>query len=377
MPQNHIWINAGEVSGDMHGAALARALLKGRPDLRLTGMGGEYMRAAGVQTRLDIRDLSALGLTEVVASLPRVGKLLWRTWRELKRLRPAAVVLLDTPDYTFQVARMARRLGIPVYFYISPQVWAWRKGRVNFLSRVARGIFCILPFEEAFYAEHGARAEYVGNPLLDELAERPDLAEVEREPGRVLVLPGSRAKEVDALLPEFGAAAAMLLGEGRDLRFSLARAPSVSEERIRADWPGGVPMDIVRPDGRYAAMKRADMAWAASGTVALETALLGTPTIVAYRLSGLTFALAKRIIKVEHISLPNLILGERVFPELLQDEASAGTIAAHARRWLPPGELEAVRQRLADLAERMGEPGAPGRAASSIIQDLTELGRLP
>ncbi len=372
--ENSIWINAGEASGDMHGAALIRALSARDPKLRFIGMGGPAMAEAGMELLYESRMLSTLGLTEVFHALPRIVRMLAGTWRELKRRRPKALILLDTPDYNFFLARMARRLSIPCYFYISPQVWAWRTGRVRFLARHAREILCILPFEQAFYESHGVRAAFIGHPLMDEIP-FAELDAMTPEADLVGILPGSRRKELHALLTEFGAAARELSRARPGLRFEVIRAPSVEREALLAGWPSDVPMTIVEPSDRYRAMRRASLLVAASGTVTLESALIGTPTVVCYRLSNLTFALARRIIDVKYVSLPNLILDEAVFPELLQDDARAPGITAKALEWLDePARLDRVRARLADLRSRMGEPGAPGRAAAIILDDLAALG---
>lgn len=368
-----IWINAGEASGDMHGAALIRALQALDPALRFTGMGGPAMADAGMDIVYESRMLSTLGLTEVFHALPRIVKMLRGTWQRLRETRPAAVILLDAPDYNFFLARMARRLSIPCYFYISPQVWAWRTGRVRFLKEHAREILCILPFEQDFYEKHGVRAEFIGHPLMDEIP-FARLDAMIPDPDLVGILPGSRRKELAALLAEFGAAARQLKQFRPELRFAVIRAPSVEPQAILAGWPGDVPMTMVEPADRYEAMRRASFLIAASGTVSLESALIGTPTIVAYRLSKLTFALARRIIDVKFISLPNLILDEQVFPELLQEQAGAPTIAAVGRGWLTaPRALSDIRERLAALRSRMGAPGAPHRAARIILDDLRGL----
>ncbi|EPR44405.1 lipid-A-disaccharide synthase [Desulfovibrio sp. X2] len=365
-----IWINAGEASGDMHGAALIRALLAREPSLSFVGMGGPAMSAAGMSLDYDSRMLSTLGFTEVATALPRIAKMLWGTWQKLKEYRPAAIILLDSPDYNFFLARMGRKLGIPVYFYISPQVWAWRKGRVNFLKTHAREILCFLPFEQPFYERHGVRAEFIGNPLMDEIPFE-ELDAVQPEADLVGVLPGSRKKELYSLLPEFGEAARILRRQRPGTRFLLVRAPTIDETLLRELWPSDVPVEIVEPGDRYRAMRRAELLLAASGTVSLEAALIGTPTVVAYRLSDLTFALARRFIDVKYVSLPNLILDEQVFPELLQERANAVSIAGVAKLWLADPRLTAnVRAKLAGLRDRMGEPGAPHRAARIILHDL-------
>ncbi len=368
-PDGPIWISAGEASGDMHGALLARALLEQMPGLRLCGMGGSAMRGAGVDVRFPMQLISLVGGTEILAGLPRILRLLRDTRRAFKELRPRAVVVIDCPDFHFQVIRRARRLGIPVYYYISPQIWAWRSGRVDFLKRHVRKVLCILPFEREFYRSKGMEADYVGHPLLDQIP-LAELDAVAPEPDLVGILPGSRRKEVATLLPEF-AGAARLLAAKRPLRFSLVRAPGLERDFLLGFWPKDLPVEVVEPKDRYQAMRKSSMLFAASGTVSLESALIGTPTIIAYKLSPLSYFLARRLISVKFIGLPNLILDAKVFPECIQEQASAQTLAAIASMWLMSGPtLEAVRRELTRLRSLVGEPGAPVRAARIVLDDL-------
>jgi lipid-A-disaccharide synthase len=370
---NTIWISAGEASGDLHGALLARALKARDPGLDIAGMGGPAMQEAGCRIEFPMRLVSVLGGTEVLAALPRILKLFWQTRRRFKELKPKAVVVIDCPEIHFRVARIAHRLAIPAYYFVCPQVWAWRTHRVRLIQRDFRKALCILPFEREFYARHGCDAQYVGNPLLDQLP----LAELDAlavTPGRIGILPGSRRKEIAALLPGFAAAARILRGSRPDLRFLLLRAPGIEAAYLRAFWPAGLPVDIVEPGDRYRGMRACELLLAASGTATLESALIGTPTVVAYRLSRLSFAVARRVVKVPFVSLPNLILGREVFPELLQERANAEGIAAVARAWLADGALLAsIRKDLGRLRQVMGEPGVPGRAAGIILDDLAGL----
>lgn len=362
-----VWISAGEVSGDLHGALLVRAMAGLAPGLRFTGMGGPAMAGAGFEPAFDIAELSLVGLTEVLAHLPRIVGLLRRMRRRMAEERPAAVVCIDAPDFNFFVVRMARRLGIPVFYYICPQVWAWRAGRVNFLKKHVQRVLCILPFEKAFLAARGLDADYVGHPLTDQIP-LDELRALAPEPGRVGVLPGSRTREIETLLPEFGAAARTIAVRIPGAAFSILRAPGVDEARLRALWPADLPVEIVPPEGRYPAMRRAQVLLAASGTATLEAALIGTPAVVAYRVSALSYALGRLVVGVPNISLPNLILGERALPELLQGQANGPAIAVEALRWLTdPAAMAEVRARLARLAGMVGEPGAPGRAARIIL----------
>jgi lipid-A-disaccharide synthase len=365
------WFNAGEASGDMHGASLIRAMQKIKPDARFIGMGGDAMRECGMHLDFHSRQLSLMGLTEVFAHLPRIGGMLRATKKKLKAQRPDAMVLLDSPDYNFLLARMGRQLGIPVFFYISPQVWAWRTGRVKFLEKHARRILCILPFEKPFYEKHNVAAEFVGHPLMDEL-DFDRLLALPHDPKRIGILPGSRRKEIETLMSEFAEAARQLHAADPQLRFRIIRAPGVREEQLRSLWPDNVPMDMAGPENRYEAMRSCSLLLAASGTVTFEASLIETPCIVAYKLAPVTYWLARKVVtKIDYISLTNLIMDAQVLPELLQDEATAEALADTARKWLTtPGLLEEKRETLARLRERMGPPGAPQRAAEIIFSDL-------
>jgi len=332
-PNGPLWISAGEASGDIHAASLLAALRVREPHLRALGMGGPALAAAGCEVRFPMRLISLVGLTEVLGGLPRILRLLGEVKRALKAERPRAVVLIDCPDFNFRVAKIAKKLGIPVYYYVSPQVWAWRSGRVEFLRRHTRKVLCILPFEQEFYARRGMDVEYVGHPLMDQMP-LVELDALAPEPDLLGLLPGSRRKEIRALLPEFVRAAQLLRQSVPGLRLALARAPGVDEEFLAQFLPLDLPVEICGPEERYRLMRRSRALLAASGTVTLEAALIGTPTVVAYRLSALSFAIGKAVVQVKWASLANLIMGREVLPELLQNEATAELMAARLRPWL-------------------------------------------
>ena len=354
----------------MHAALLFKALQAACPGLRGLGMAGPELRAAGLEPVAAIESLSVMGFTEVLAQLPRILGLLRRIKRTLRERRPDALVLIDAPDFNFRVARMACALGIPVFYYISPKIWAWRTRRVEFIRKYVRRMICIFPFEVEFYKQRGLYVEYVGNPLLD-LIDWGRMATITPVAARVGFMPGSRKKEIRSLTPEFGCAGRLLRERFPALEFVLLRAPSVSEEELRALWPADVAVEILPPDDRYARMRSCRLLLAASGTATFEAALLGTPTIVAYKLSRLTFALARRVVRVKHISLSNLILDERIFPELLQQEADGPNLASHVAAWLQdPQALERVVAKLAPLHGLLGRRGAPLRAAQVILREL-------
>lgn len=373
---NMIWINAGELSGDMHGAWLVKALQRQDPALRFMGMGGARMAEAGVDTLFRVEDLSVMGITEVIGHLPRIFHMLSGIQSALRRLRPKAVVVIDAPDFHFRVIKGAKKLGIPVYYYISPKIWAWREKRAEFIRDNVRRLLSILPFEVDFYKRFGMDVDYVGNPLVDIVNYR-NLRSISRQTGLIGLLPGSRKKEVASLLPEFAGAARLLRRQLPALRFVCVRAPGLTESYLRSFLPGDVPVDIVEPDDRWSFMRQCELILAASGTAILECALAGTPTIVAYKVSPLSAAVAKRLIRVPFVSLPNLILGREVFPELLQERCTAASLAERALPWLLSGPaspiMEGIQADLQDIRSRLGEPGAPDRAAKIILDDLAAL----
>lgn len=374
-----LWISAGEASGDIHAASLLTALRALEPGLQAIGMGGPALAKAGCDVRFPMRLISLVGLTEVLSGLPRILKLLGEVKRALMESKPRALILIDCPDFHFRVARMAKKLGIPVYYYVSPQVWAWRSGRVEFLRRFTRKVLCILPFEKDFYAARGMDVDYVGHPLMDQMP----LAELDAmtpDPNLLGLLPGSRRKEIAALLPEFAQTALQLRREFPNLRVALARAPGLDPEYLRSFLPPQLlttmPVDIVEPEERYRMMRQSRVLLAASGTVTLEAALIGTPTVMSYRFSALSYAIGKMVVQVKFGSLPNLILNREVFPELIQDKAKAEFFAARLRPWLADEKaLASARAELADLRAKVGGPGAAARAAGIILDDIRALGR--
>ena len=375
MNTRRIWISAGEISGDMHGALLLKALRKRDPNLRFIGMGGPHLRAEGLDALFRVEDLSVMGITEVLGHLPRILRMLSGIKEALAREKPSCIVVIDAPDFHFRVIKAARALNIPVYYYISPKVWAWRRGRARFIRNNVRRLFSILPFETEFYRRFGMEIDYVGNPLVD-MINYPDLQAVSGEPGLLGFLPGSRKREVTALLREFAGAARILRRRLPHLRFACLRAPGIAESFLRSLWPEDVPVSFIDPDTRWTFMRRCEMLIAASGTVTLESAIIGVPTIVTYKVSPLSYAVGRLLVRVPFISLPNLILGREVFPELLQGKCDAAPLADAALRWLRPEPgrrpLERVHQDLDELRRLLGEPGAADRAAAKIVTDLDE-----
>ena len=365
-----IWFSAGELSGDMQAASLLRALRSLDAGIQATGMGGPNLAGAGQRNLFRVEDLSVMGITEILSVLPRALRLLKRIRVELEKVRPSAVVLVDAPEFNFRVARIASELNIPVYYFIPPKVWAWRTGRVEFLRNHVRKLFCILPFEPDFYRAHGMDVDYVGNPLVD-MVNRPSLDRIAPEAGRIGVMPGSRSKEVRFLMPLFGEAAKRLLTLFPELTFHCLRAPNMDAGMLRSLWPSEVPLTMEDPDDRYVQMRRCTAIMAASGTATLETALVGTPTVIAYRVAPLSYEIARRLVQIKWIGLPNLILGREVFPECIQKEANPEKIVTILKEWLGiPGALDSVRADLGEVLRRCGEGGSAMRAAEHLLAAL-------
>ncbi|GAB1410754.1 lipid-A-disaccharide synthase [Desulfovibrionales bacterium] len=334
------------------------------------GMAGPAMRAVGVQPVLRTEDLSVMGFTEVLGHLPRIMRMLDTIRTALSHERPDAVVLIDAPDFHFRVARIAHSLGIPVLYYISPKLWAWREGRVCFIRKYVQRLISILPFEVDFYARHGMHIDYVGHPLLDAVR-TPEILSTPPHARRIGIVPGSRAREVSALMPIFARTATLLQARIPDLEFVLPVAPGLDVDHVRALWTAEVPLQLVASQDRYPVMRSCRAILAASGTATLETALLEVPTAVAYTFSRFSFWLGTKLVKIPYISLPNLILDHPVFPEFLQHHAQPWALAAAVEQWIFDTQARAdVLARLAALPDILGGGGAVQRAAAIVCAEL-------
>jgi lipid-A-disaccharide synthase len=375
---------AGEASGDLHGARLLAELRRLVPGLRAFGLGGAELRAAGLDAVADSSEVAVVGVVEVLKVLPRVRQVFAALLAEADRRRPRAAVLIDFPDFNLRLAGRLARRGIPVVYYISPQVWAWRRGRVRTIARRVDEMLVLFPFEVEFYRRAGVRAVHVGHPLVDEVPRLPGAWDRELaagEPYRLALLPGSRRSEVEALLPAMLAAAARVAAEV-PVAVTLIRAPGIPEEllakhvegfrRRRGGGAGGVEMPVrVESADRFGAIADSHLALCASGTATLEVGLLGTPMVVLYRLARWSYLLARMLVRLPHFAMVNLVLGREVVPELLQGEAEPERIAAEALRLLGDREARArVRAGLAELRPRLGEGGASARAARQVAEVL-------
>lgn len=371
---------AGEASGDVHGAELVTALRHLDPYIEVYGVGGDKLRAAGMHVLVDTASIATMGLTEVVGAFGRI----LRMYRKLKRFlvdeRPALVVLIDYAEFNMFLAKRVRAMGIPVFYYIAPQVWAWRQGRVRKLAQRVDRLAAIFPFEPQFYnrerplgeGPHDERplAEFIGHPLVDVVRATRSREETFAKYGfdvhkpLLALLPGSRRKEIRTLLPPALAAAQKLAAEGWQVVLALAHTLSPQDlAEIAESKPLRVP--VIEND-TYNLVHAADAALVASGTATLETALLGRPMVIMYRVSALTFAIARRLVRVDHIGMPNIILGRRVFPELLQEEVTCDKLVEAVHDIT--NRKEEVQQALLHLREALGEPGAAERGARIALE---------
>ena len=380
MNNPRIMLVAGEASGDMHGAKLVDAMREQAPDLEVCGIGGPALAAQGMEILYDSSRLAVVGIIEVISHLRFIREAMRALEKRLREQPPDLLILIDYPDFNLIIAKKAKRLGIPVFYYISPQVWAWRSGRVKTIRKLVDRLTVILPFEKEFYQKRGMNVEYVGHPLMDTVrAVRPRTEflpslGIAPESTVIGILPGSRRREIAAMLPIFLGAAKLMEKQLGKVVFLLPLAPTLSEADLLANGlaEAGVEVRVIR-ENRYELMAACAAVMAASGTVSLELAILDVPMVVAYKVSPLTYFLGRRLIKVPYASLVNLVAGREVVPELLQDDAVPEKIAAATVR-LVANQTERARMLagLAEVRERLGGPGASARAALlalSLAQD--------
>ncbi|MHB9097460.1 MAG: lipid-A-disaccharide synthase [Syntrophales bacterium] len=373
-----VMIVAGEASGDLHGGNLVRAMRAMDPHLSFYGVGGNRMRTEGVELLADAADMAVVGLTEVILKLGSILRVMHRLKTSLAVERPDLVILIDYPDFNLPLARAARKHGIKVLYYISPQVWAWRKGRIETIRESVDRMAVILPFEENFYREAGVDVAFVGHPLLDEVRKKYTRTEALKRFGlkadaiTVGILPGSRRSEVARLLPEMLRACRILTEKLSPLQFVLPLAGTLDPGFVRdilRQFP--VTVNVIR-DEIYDAIAVSDVAIVASGTATLETALLETPMVVVYKVSASSYAIGRRFIRVDHIALVNIIAGHTVVPELIQDDANPERIAAETRELIVKrGKVAEMKASLAEIRGKLGTPGAAQRTAR-IAFDMLE-----
>jgi lipid-A-disaccharide synthase len=356
-----VLIVAGEKSGENYGAAVVRRFREIRPEVAFFGIGGTRMAAEGVELLFPMEDLAVVGVFEVLSEIPRIRRIFRGLQAEVRRRKPGAAVLIDSPDFNLRLAKRLKRLGIPVLYYISPTVWAWRPGRLKTIKEYVRKMCLIFPFEEEIYRKAGVPARFVGHPLLERVAVNLDraafLSRHALDDGRPLItlLPGSRKSEIEFHMPVLLETAARLIAAGpRQFVLPLAEDldPSVVDPFLAAS---DVPLRILRGD-HYEAMAHADLCLSSCGTANLESALLGTPLVAFYRLSALTYAAGRPFVKVPHYSIVNILAGERIVPELIQRDFTAANLAREAERILGSADIrEAMRARFAEIRTGLGK----------------------
>ncbi len=366
-----VYIIAGEASGDLHGGNLVRELFTqaGSVKLAVRAWGGDRMAAAGAEVVKHYRDLAFMGFTQVIMNLRTILRNIDLCKQDIEAFKPDLLILVDYPGFNLRIAEWAHAKGIPVHYYISPQVWAWKKGRVHTIKRVVDRMYTILPFEQEWYARYGMQVDFVGHPLMDAIEQegKSPLAPLPGDVGRpvVALLPGSRRQEIARALPLMVAVSKRFPQQ----RFALAAAPSVPDEAY-AEHIAGSGIELVK--GRtYDVLRHARAALVTSGTATLETALFGVPEVVCYSGSTLNVWIAKRLVDIKYISLVNLIMDREVVRELIQSELTVDAMSAELQKLLIDGPARSTM--LADLTElqlKLGGPGASAKVAASVWKSL-------
>ncbi|OIP44363.1 MAG: lipid-A-disaccharide synthase [Desulfobacterales bacterium CG2_30_60_27] len=375
MSATQMMIVAGEASGDLHAASLVAAMKARQPGLSFSGVGGPAMAGQGVELIFDAGRIAVVGLTEVVGHLGDIRQAMRLLEEELTRRRPALLILIDFPDFNLILAKKAKRLGVPVFYYITPQVWAWRSGRVRTIGRLADRVAVILPFEQEFFRQRGVAVDFVGHPLLDVVPANLSRSTFRSQHGLaektpvVGLLPGSRRLEIAVLLPVFLKAAKLFAKRHSEAVFLLPLAPTFTTDDLAPFDLAGQGLDIrVVADQRYEAMAACDAALAASGTVTLELAILNVPMLMAYRVTPLTWHIGRRLVRLKHLSLVNLVAGREVVPEILQYQVRPARIYEELEKMMTDANKRAdMLNGLALVRERLGGPGAAARAATIAL----------
>jgi lipid-A-disaccharide synthase len=365
-------IIAGEASGDQHGAKLVEAMRKRNSALFFCGIGGPALRQAGVRILVDASELTVVGITEVFSKLPGILKGMGIIKKLLKSLKPDLLILIDFPDFNLHLAAAAKKTGIPVLYYISPQIWAWRRGRVKRIGRLVDHMAVILPFEQQFYTDNNVAATFVGHPLLDTILPAADQVFAPGVEGQTTIglVPGSRDNEITRHLPVMLAAADILKDRLKHARFIISHAPSVERRQIEgivAEHPCRMDVEIIS-DGVETVFARSDVIVAASGTVTLQAAIHGTPMVIIYKVSPISFMMARALVRVPNIGLVNLVAGKQLVPEFVQDAAGAQNISAALVDMLADRvQLNDLKKQLFALRQVMGGAGASDRVAQLAL----------
>ena len=377
-PAKHVMIVAGEASGDLHGAVLARELLALDSSLILSGIGGAGMAATGVTILYDISRLAVMGIIEVISRLKDIRSAMKILEEQFEMNRPDLLILIDYPGFNLELARRAKKYNIPVLYYISPKIWAWREGRITRIKKYVDRMAVILPFEKKYYKGHGFEVDFVGNPLLDQV--QPTLTSnefkiqygIDHDATIIGIMPGSRKQEIAKILPVFMETALLLNEKIKKCVFLLPLASTLTEDDLNEHGVMDDRLDIrIIKENRYETMAACDAAMAASGTLTMELGILQVPMVVCYRISKLTHFLAKPFIKAEYASLVNLVAEKEVVTELLQQEATPENIYREILPLLLNQEArDSMKRELFNVSKQLGEPGASKRTARLAMEML-------
>ena len=373
-----IMISCGEPSGDLYAGTLVSEILRREPSADVFGFGGRRLAAAGTRLVGDFQGLSVTGLTEALRVLPRSYTMLRRLVAAARATRPDVFVAIDFPDFNFRLMAALHRLGIPIVYYISPQLWAWRAGRMQTMKRFVDRVLVIFPFEEALYRREGVPVEFVGHPLVDLVRVKTPRAALLREHGlvadapTVALLPGSRPNELRRIVPDMAASLPLIRARVPGVQFLVAAAPNLEDELfaplVGAPGPAKAGRPVLVRERTDDVLAACDVAITASGTATVQAALHERPMVVVYRLSPLTYRIGKPFVRVDTYAMVNLVAGERIVPELIQDDFTPARVADETVRLLTDRELHTrTRDALRRVREKLGGPGASGRAADAVL----------
>jgi len=379
MRSKKILMVAGEVSGDLHGALLMEAILRIDPEVQFFGVGGERLGRMGMKLFYHSQSLSVVGITEVLLKIRSIMKALRGLKQSLDRERPDLIILIDFPDFNLRLAKIAHRKGIPIFYYISPQVWAWRPKRVKLIAQWVKKMVVLFPFEVPLYEAAGVNVEWVGHPLLDIV--KPTLSReaafqrfgLDPKQRTIALLPGSRMHEVKRLLPPLLASAQLLQKETPDLQFIIPLAPGILQGTL-SPWMRNISVPVKVVEGwNYDVMNISELLITASGTATLEAAILGKPMVIVYKVSFFSYWIGRALIRVDHIGLVNLVAGKEIAPELIQNDVNPQRVAEEALRILrDPILSRRMTEMMAGVRQSLGEPGAAQRAAHIVTSLLGE-----
>ena len=359
------FVIAGEASGDMHGANLVKAISAQNPAAKFEGFGGEHLKDAGVKILRSLDKLNFMGFVEVVKNYPTIRENFKICKQAIEANKPDAIILIDYPGFNLRMAKWCKQRGIRVFFYISPQVWAWKESRVKQMKKNIDRLMVILPFEKEFFAKHGMDVDFVGHPLIDEIEKRRQLSNIKKE-NVITLLPGSREQEIKHILPEM----LKIQNQFPDYHFIIGKAPGRTKAFYQTRFNLGNA--IVSEEGTYKLLSRSKAALVGSGTATLETALLKVPQVVCYKANGISVRIARTLIKVPYISLVNLILDKPALTELIQAELNSNSIVSELKALLENSDAkEQMQKDYTELWDKLGNGGASERAAKLIVADLS------